>query len=96
MIGFSYIYKSSDEIFSWFTHLSHLSIVDVAFVAIAVSITFFSIFVFIPSVIISIEHIHEQKEKRNKKKILSQILLQKEIEDEVESEIQIEDENTLV
>ena len=95
MIGFSYIYKSSDDIFSNTTHLSSMGLWDILGLVIFLWITLAFIFIIIPSIVIFYKHGKLQKEKLNKRKILTQILLQKEIEDEVEKEIQIEEDKKI-
>jgi hypothetical protein len=93
MIGFSYIYKSSEEIFWNIPSISELWATDVLLFFWIVWGSILFTFILTPSIIILFEHIKNERAKKNKKKILTQILLQKEIEDEVEKEIQIEEEN---
>lgn len=62
----------------------------IIFCIISVLGTILLIYCILPLVIIWTQTLSEQKEKRNKKKLLQQILLQKEIEDEVEKEIKIQ------
>lgn len=96
MLGFNYTYASQEEIFSNMTHIWNISIFELLLLIWFILFTLLLIFVIVPWIIITCRFINEQKEKRNKKKLLSQILLQKEIEDEVEKEIKIEDENEVV
>lgn len=96
MIGFSYIYKNSDEILQSVSHLGSMDISDIFWLIAAILIVIACIFILSPSVMIVHEYKRQIKNKKNKKKILTQILLQKEIEDEVESEIQIEGENKVM
>lgn len=90
MIGYSYIYKTSDEILQSVSHLGSMSISDILLLITMLIVVVLSIFVMFPCISITLEYKRQKKEKINKKKILTQILLQKEIEDEVEKEIQIE------
>ncbi len=92
MIGFSYVYKTPEEILASTASISSLWIIDMWLVLWAIGFTFISVFLIIPSIVIAHEHAVKQKEKRGKKKLLTQILLQKEIEDEVEKEVKIEEE----
>lgn len=96
MIGFNYIYKTPDEIFSSAWQLGNLSLFDGVISIAALIAVFISIFIVFPSFIITQQYLAEQKEKRNKKKLLTQILLQKEIEDEVEKEIHIDEESKVL
>lgn len=92
MVGFSYIYKSQEDIFNDTVRISEMWIWDIFAVTIAVWSTLFITLVLLPCILIVLRHRKEKKEKQNKRKLLTQILLQKEIEDEVENEVQIEDE----
>lgn len=96
MIGFSYIYKNSDEILQSVSHLKSINISDIFWLIIAILIVIICVFMLFPSIMIIHEYKQQIKKKKNKKKILTQILLQKEIEDEVENEIQIEGENEVI
>ena len=96
MIGFSYIYKSSDEVLQSASHLSNMSLWDILWLIISILLVIACICIIFPSIIIIYEYKQQKKEKRNKKKLLTQILLQKEIEDEVGKEIQIEGEDTVI
>ena len=96
MIGFNYTYTSQQDMLSNMSHIWSMSAFDIVLVACAILFTFASIFVIIPGYIICLRHYKQTKEKKNKKKLLSQILMQKEIEDEVEKEIKIEDEGEII
>lgn len=96
MIGFSYIYKNSNEILQSVSSFSSMNHWDILLLIITLTIVLGCIFIIFPSIIIVYEYKQQQRNKKNKKKILTQILLQKEIEDEVEKEIQIEEENIVM
>lgn len=89
MVGYTYEYKSVEEIAQLLSFSSQgigaMSLSVIAFVSVLVCI-----FLILPGCIISMYHIREQKEKKNKQRLLQQILIQKQIEDEVEKEIQPE------
>jgi large-conductance mechanosensitive channel len=95
MIGFSYIYKSSDEILQGIPSLSSMNLWDVLLLTTAIILVIACVFIIFPSVMIMSEYKQQKRDKKNKKKILTQILLQKEIEDEVEKEIKIEWEDII-
>ena len=96
MIGFSYIYKSSEEILQSVSHLGSMNFSDILWVITALCIMILCAFVIFPAIMIVLEYSQQQRNKKNKKKILTQILLQKEIEDEVESQIKIEGEDSVM
>jgi len=96
MIGFSYVYKSPEEILAGSASISNLWVIDMWLVIFAVAFTLVSVYMIIPSIIITHEHLINQKKKKAKKKLLTQILLQKEIEDEVEKEVKIEEEVNVI
>jgi len=95
MIGFSYIYKTSDEVLESVSYISSMWLFDILWVLICLIGVIAFIFFIIPSSIIIHEYHQEKKAKKSKKSLLTQILLQKEIEDEVEKEVEIEAESTL-
>jgi len=95
MIGYSYTYKSSQEVIESITHLSSVWITDILLIFWVCLFMLLNIFLIIPLSVITHEYIQEKKIKLSKKKLLTQILLQKEIEDEVEKEIEIESEASL-
>ncbi len=92
MIGFSYIYKNSDEVLESVSHLSSMNSIDILLLIWVIITVLLCIFIIFPCIIVSHRYKIEKKEKKNKKKLLTQILLQKEIEDEVEKEVHIEEE----
>lgn len=95
MIGFSYIYKTSDEVLESVSYISSMWIFDIIWVLLCIIGVIGFIFFIIPGSIIIYEYHQEKMAKKNKKSLLTQILLQKEIEDEVEKEVEIEAESTL-
>ena len=92
MIGFSYIYKSSEEIFSSFINVGVLWAGGIIGIGITILMTLACIFFILPSIIVCIELRKKQSEKKRKKKLLEQILVQKEIEDEIDTQVHIEEQ----
>jgi len=91
MIWYSYEFLSPKEVFETTTSISSMWPIDFLLVSLFLGATFFLIFILLPGYIIACRIIKDKKEKRNKKRLLTQILLQKEIEDEVEKEIKLEE-----
>jgi len=91
MIGFDYTFKTSEEILASGARISSMWFNDFFLVILFLWITFASIFIFLPTFIITYKHFKDKKEKLGKKHLLTQILLQKELEDEVEKEIELEE-----
>lgn len=86
MVGYSYTYKTVEEVFSA-TSISGSPLFIITSVVLYIAIVLALLYVFFPIMIIGIQKMEHNKKEKQKKKYLRQVILQKEIETEIEQEI---------